>query len=42
MHLVHIVRILLAVWLVVGAATAVTGLLWTCKTSSEMLKEEKP
>lgn len=41
MHLVHLVRLFLAIWLGVGVATAVTGLLWTCKTSSQMLKEEK-
>lgn len=41
MHLIQLVRMFLAIWLVIGVATAVTGLLWTCKTSSQMLKEEK-
>lgn len=42
MHLAHLVRMFLAVWLVVGTVTALTGLRWTCKISTEMLKDEKP
>lgn len=42
MHLVHLVRVFLAVWLFVGIATVLTGLRWTRKISAEMLKDEEP
>jgi hypothetical protein len=41
MNLLNIVKLLLAAWLVVGVVTAVTGLVWTRRTSSRMLKEGK-
>ena len=41
MQLAYMIKMFLTVWLAVGVTTAITGLLWTCKTSAAMLKEEK-
>lgn len=38
----HLVRVLLLIWLSAGVVTAVAGLAWTCKKSSEMFNETLP